>query len=102
MSPAVTFFSLLRSTRPDFLATMTPGEREVMREHMEYVKSLFDRGKILFGGAATDGTMGILVYQVRTAAEAQELFDNDPAVKAGFGIPELHPFHVGYIGTMEL
>jgi uncharacterized protein YciI len=97
MSPSVEFISLLRVKRAGFLATMTPEERAVMEEHMIYVKGLFDKGKILFAGAATDGTVGIIVYRADSADEAQQLYDNDPAVRAGIGYPELHPFHVGYL-----
>jgi len=40
---------------PDFLATMTDQERAIMAQHTAYTQKLFDQGKIVMGGAATDG-----------------------------------------------
>lgn len=99
MSPSVEFISLLRPKRANFLATITHEERAVMEEHMIYLRDLYDRGKILFGGAATDGSFGILVYKADSADEAEQLYTNDPAVRAGIGHAELHPFHVGYLSA---
>ena len=93
------YISLLRPKRPDFLTTMTPGERETMSQHMKYVRHLFDQGKIILGGAATDGAIGILVYRVDSAEEARCLFDDDPAVMADIGYPELHPFRIGLLAA---
>jgi uncharacterized protein YciI len=93
------FISLLRPKRQDFLATMTPEEKATMGRHMNYVRNLFADGKILLGGAATDGAVGILIYRVNSEEEAMHLFDNDPAVLEDIGYPELHPFHIGILST---
>jgi uncharacterized protein YciI len=89
------YISLLRPKRTDFLVTMTPDERATMGQHMTYARKLFGEGKIILGGAATDGAVGILIFRVDSAEEARHLFDNDPAVLAGIGYPELHPFTIG-------
>jgi uncharacterized protein len=78
---------------------MTADEQETMGRHMDYVRNLFDQGKIILGGAAADGVFGILIYRADSAEEARRLFDDDPAVKAGIGYPELHPFHIGLLLT---
>ncbi|MCX6699426.1 MAG: hypothetical protein NTV68_05800 [Methanomicrobiales archaeon] len=39
------------------------------------------------GGAATDGSVGILIFRVNSEEKALELFDNDPAVLADIGYP---------------
>jgi uncharacterized protein YciI len=92
------FISTLRPKRPDFLTTMTPAEQAVMGEHMTYTKRLFDEGKIVLGGAATDGAIGVIIWKVVSAEEARVIFDHDPAVRAGIGEAELHPFRVGLLG----
>ena len=92
MSPPLEFIETLRPKREDFLATMTPEEKSVMGEHFAYNRKLFEEGKILLGGAATDGAVGIIVLRVGSAEEAHQIYENDPAVKAGIGQPELHPF----------
>ena len=97
MPPPLSFLSTLRPHRPDFLATLTMEEKAVMGQHMAYTRQLFDQGKIVLGGAATDGAIGIIVWRVDSAEEARRIYDNDPAVKAGIGYPELHPFRIGMV-----
>jgi uncharacterized protein YciI len=101
MNPLLTFISTLRPTRPDFLGSMTPGERAVMEQHLAYVQQLYDQGQLLLGGAATDGALGVLIYRVETAAEAERIFNDDPAVRAGIGDAELHPFRVVHLYRPE-
>ena len=86
----LTFLTTLRPYRPDSLANMTPEEKAVMGQHQAYVRQLFDQGKIVLGGAATDGAIGIIVWRVDSTEEMQRIYENDPAVKAGIGYPELH------------
>jgi hypothetical protein len=90
MTPPLGFISTLSPKRPDFLAIMTPEEKAVMGQHQAYTSQLFDKGKIILGGAATDGAIGIIVWRVDSAEEIQRIYDNDPAVKAGIECPELH------------
>ena len=97
MSPSLDFIFTLRPRRMDFISTMTKEERSVMEEHFAYNRQLFDQGKILLGGAATDGTIGVIVWRLGSAEEARSIFDNDPAVKAGIGEAELHPFRIGLL-----
>jgi uncharacterized protein YciI len=88
------FLSILRPKHADFLNTMTLEEKEVMQQHRAYADRLFEEGKIIFGGVATDGSIGILVLLVNSKEEAREIFENDPAVVAGIGYPELHPSRI--------
>jgi hypothetical protein len=96
MTATMDFLSLLRMKRPDFQSTMTHEEHAAMREHAAYVRDLFDEGKITLGGSGSDGELEVLIYHVDTAEEARRLFYNDPAVMAGIGYPELHPFVIGH------
>ena len=89
------FIETLRPRRENFIATMTPAEKAVMEEHAAYNRRLFDRGKILLGGAAADGAIGILVLRADSPDEAREIFENDPVVKAGIGHAEIRPFRLG-------
>jgi uncharacterized protein YciI len=89
------FISTLMPGRPDFLATMTTQERAVMGEHAAYTRRLFEEGKILLGGAAPDGAIGVIVWRLGSAEEARRIFEDDPAVKGNIGEAELHQFRVG-------
>jgi uncharacterized protein len=95
MSPSLEFIETLKPKRENFVATMTAEERAVMGEHFAYNRRLFEQGKILVGGAATDGAIGIIILMVDSPEEAGEIYENDPAVKAGIGYPELHQFRLG-------
>lgn len=95
MDQPLYFISTLRPGRSDFLATMPPEENAAMGEHAAYTRRLFDEGKIILGGAATDGAIGVIVWRLGSAEEAQRIFENDPAVKTGIGEAELHPFRLG-------
>ena len=97
MDQPLYFISTLRPGRPDFLSTMTPEEKVVMGEHLAYTKRLFGEGKIVLGGAATDGSIGVIIWQVASADEARRIFDEDPAVRAQIGEAELHPFRIGLL-----
>ena len=97
MTQTLDFISLLRPKRPDFLTTMTQEERTAMKDHKEYIRHLFEQGKIVMSGDAPDGTVDIVLYRVDSAEEARRYFYNDPAVIAGIGYPDLYPFQVGHL-----
>ena len=96
MSQTTDFISLIRPKRPDFLTTMTQEERTAMKDHREYIKHLFEQGKIVMSGEAPDGTVELVLYRVDSVDEARRYFYNDPAVIAGIGYPDLYPFQIGH------
>jgi hypothetical protein len=49
---------------PFLFTTVIPEEKAVMGQHMAYTRQLFDQGKIVLCGAATDGAIGIIVWRV--------------------------------------
>jgi uncharacterized protein YciI len=97
MTTPLEYISFMRPRRPDFLTSMTPAEQETMQKHLSYVDRLFNEGKIILGGAALDGAIGILILRVESAEEARSIYEHDPAVIAGIGDSELHPFKVGLL-----
>jgi uncharacterized protein YciI len=97
MTTPLEYISVMRPRRPDFLTTMTPEEQETMQKHLAYADRLFNEGKIILGGAALDGAIGILVLRVESADEARNIYEHDPAVIARIGDTEIHPFRVGLL-----
>ena len=63
-----------------------------MGQHLAYTRQLFDQGKIILSGAATDGAIGIIVWRGDSAEEMQRIYENDPAVRAKIGYPEIQSF----------
>lgn len=51
--------------------------------HREYLRALFDDGKIRISGPWGDDTGAMIVYEVESAEEAQALLDADPYRSAG-------------------
>jgi uncharacterized protein len=59
---------LLQKTRPD---------------HRAYLQSLLDAGKLWMSGPWVDDTGALLIYEVESLGEAQDLLDADPYRTAG-------------------
>ncbi len=56
-----------------------------MSEHFEYLKGLLANKKLVLAGPVLNEKkpQGIFIFECETIEEAQELFNNDPSVKAG-------------------
>ncbi|PWK07016.1 YciI family protein [Tumebacillus permanentifrigoris] len=91
------FVYLFKPKRDNFFESMTPEEMAAMGQHVEYSNRLFSEGKIVLGGACTNGAFGIIVFRAESPEAAQEIFDNDPAVVAGVVDAELHPYRVALL-----
>jgi hypothetical protein len=52
-------------------------------KHREYLRALFDEGKLAMSGPWTDDTGAMLIYEAGDLAEAQGLLDADPYRAAG-------------------
>lgn len=89
------FLAIAKAKRENWLATMTAEEKAIMAKHLEYVGQMFAEGKVVLAGPCLDGAYGIIIYKADSPEEAQEMFENDPAVQAGILNMELHPFKVG-------
>lgn len=90
------FFLKLIPPRPTFATDMTPEESALMTKHAAYWAELFKTGKVLIIGPILDpkGAWGMAVLEVDSLADAQQMAENDPTVKAGINQVELAPMHV--------
>ncbi|HET8865308.1 MAG TPA: YciI family protein [Gracilimonas sp.] len=67
---------------------------KLQQEHLAYLGDLYEKGIINLNGP-TDGQTdirGFSVYNVATKEEAERLAKNDPMVKAGRLVVEVHPW----------
>ena len=51
--------------------------------HREYLRSLFDAGKLAMSGPWADDTGALIVYEAEDMAEAERMLDGDPYRSAG-------------------
>lgn len=56
---------------------------EVRPTHREYLRGLFDEGKLYKSGPFPDGSGALFIYEAEDLAAAQVLLANDPFSKAG-------------------
>lgn len=76
-------------------AEQPPGQVEKQQvEHLKYLFSLKAQGKLpLFGPFLQSGDLrGICIFTSGDQAEVKKLIENDPHVKAGQLIYEMHPW----------
>ena len=63
-----------------------------LREHGSYMLSLYEKGLMKQAGPLADDAGGAVVLEVSGEAQAREIVANDPAVKSGIFVHELHPW----------
>ena len=71
-----------------FVALLEFTDQEELRlqtrpTHREYLRTLFDQGKLAMSGPWVDDTGAMLVYEAADLGEAQRLLDADPYRTAG-------------------
>ena len=92
------FLFKLVPPRPSFAMTMTDDERAVMLDHVAYWSRLAETGTALAFGPVADPAggygIGVIVADDRTTAE--QLRDDDPAMRSGRG------FHTQILAMPQL
>ncbi len=83
------FLAKLLGTRPTWPDDVTPDEEKVMQKHYEYMRNLVRQKKVLMAGPVFDFKFGLVIVQVASREEAEEILRNDPSVVAGLHTYEL-------------
>lgn len=55
-------------------------DEEILEEHIAYLEKYIDKGKIYAKGPFTDGSGGLVIFNVGSIEEAREIAENDPAM----------------------
>lgn len=63
-----------------------------LKEHRNYMLSLYKKGVMKLAGPLTDNAGGAAVLEVSGESEAKAIAAEDPAVRAGIFVYELHPW----------
>ena len=67
----------------------------VRPDHLAYMQSLYQDGTVLFAGPVGDGSGAMVLLQVGSEDEAEEVVMEDPYTAAGVGIDHvLRPWNV--------
>jgi uncharacterized protein YciI len=61
-------------------------------EHGRYMLSLYIKGSMKLAGPLTDNAGGAVLLEVSDEEEAKAIVANDPAVKSGIFLYEMHPW----------
>jgi len=90
----VQFQMALLKKGPKWDATKEQERNLILQQHIASVVALLDSGKAAITGPFADNTdiAGIFILRASSATEAKNWVDNDPAVKAGLFIAEIHPW----------
>ncbi|KQR87393.1 hypothetical protein ASG07_00165 [Sphingomonas sp. Leaf343] len=73
--------------RPDFFATMTPVETNVMSDRDAWQTTLLNHGLIAAHGSVddADGRYDVVIYTVATYDDVRDVTAEDPLIRSGIG-----------------
>jgi len=87
--------------RPTRVAMLSDGpterEAQIVGQHFAYLQRLTEAGQVLMAGrtlTADERAFGVVVFTAASELLAQQLVDDDPAVRHGVMQAELLPFRV--------
>lgn len=67
----------------------------VRSDHLAYVQSLLEEGKVVLAGPVGDGSGAMMVLQVASEEAARRIVSRDPYTAAGVGVDHvLRPWNV--------
>lgn len=90
----VQFHMALLKLGPKWNGVLAQEASPLHKEHVAYVKSLFETGKAIAGGPfADDGEiLGVFIFRAKSPEEAKTWVEGDPAVKSEQLTAEMHPW----------
>lgn len=92
----------LTPSRSEMLAHSTSLEDTIIDEHFTYLGKLEEENVLLLAGRTEtrdNSSLGVVIYTARDEAHAREIMGNDPAVKSGVMLAELHNFRLAYLNS---
>jgi len=84
---------IYRPPRPDFWSTLTPGERDTVEQHFNWLAGLHEQGIVKFAGRSDDATFGIAIIVAPSEEEADKIMRASPAVVCGVYSGEVRAYH---------
>lgn len=91
------FLYQIKPVRADLMENQTQEEQEKLQSHFLYLQDMLEKGKLVLAGPCLDASFGVVILQNTNEEEAQEIMENDPAVKGKIMTANLYPFRVSLI-----
>ncbi len=60
-----------------------PLKDQPLKDHVDYMLALHDRGQMIMGGPWADGSGGLVVFAAENIGEVEEMLSSDPAIACG-------------------
>src|SRR5438552_1596469 len=92
IAPKITFLIIYRPG-PAWLPGKSVSEQP-LKEHGRYMLGLYVKGSMKLAGPLTDNAGGTVVLEVAGESEAKSIVAEDPAVKSGIFVYEIHPWEL--------
>ncbi len=104
MSASHLFLYKIQPVRSDMLTQgTTSDEEQIISQHFAYLQNLTKSGIVKLAGRTlnTDSSsFGIVILMANTEQEAQDIMQNDPAVKLQVMHAEFYPFRIALLGDI--
>jgi uncharacterized protein YciI len=71
-----------------------PIAEQPLKEHLAYLKGLYQAGHLVMGGPFTDNSGGLVVLEADQETDAQTMAANDPAVINGILTAKVRPWRL--------
>ncbi|WP_088012164.1 YciI family protein [Gottfriedia acidiceleris] len=86
------FIYVLKPVRSTFLHDSTEEERNIVSDHFHYLEILNKEKTVSLAGRTEQAEFGIVILTTESLQHAEEIMQNDPAVKKNVMTAKLYPF----------
>lgn len=69
-------------------------QKEIFSSHLRYIKKLFGENTVVMSGAYTEVNGGLVVLEVNSREEAEDIAAADPALSSSLYLGEVHEWRV--------
>jgi uncharacterized protein YciI len=83
---------------PNPIGSPNTASRAIWEDQSVYWRRQEERGKLLYSGPWTSGPGGMMVLNCENDAEAQDIADQDPVVKANLFLAQVRGWNVSQVG----
>lgn len=93
-SKLMQFQMALMKRGPKWSTEPSREQREVRQRHIAHLRSMIVANKLMIAGTIREPNelVEVQIFRTKSAEEATAWLNEDPAVAAGFLVPELHPW----------